>query len=43
MKFLRIRIMQNENSACNMRKQVVLGFGENCEGDNGPKSETFAQ
>lgn len=35
MKFLHNRIMQSENSVLNTKYQVVLGFGDNCEDDNG--------
>ena len=35
MKFLHNRIMQSENSVFNTKYQVVLGFGDNCEDDNG--------
>ena len=35
MNFLHNRIMQSENSVFNTKYQVVLGFGENCEDDNG--------
>lgn len=35
MKFLYNRIMQSENSVLNTKYQVVLGFGDNCEDDNG--------